>query len=97
MKRILIAIIFVVGLSGAAQAKTTYLQCGGMSIAINVNKEELIKSNLMKKIRTITEFVVELETDSGSASIIINRISLEYYAFISGKDKSGTCHFGRKF
>ena len=97
IKMMIVAVLFAVGLSGAAQAKTTYLQCGGISIAINLNKKELIKSNLAKKINTITEFVVELETDSGSSSIIINRISLEYYAFISGKDKSGTCHFGRKF
>jgi hypothetical protein len=89
--------MLVLGFSAVAQAKTIFLQCGGISIAINLNKEELIKSNLAKKINTITEFVVELDTDSGSSSIIINRISLEYFAFISGKDESGTCHFGRKF
>ena len=48
MKRILIAIMFVVGLSGAAQAKITHLQCGGVYIAIDMEKKEIIQPSLYK-------------------------------------------------
>ena len=96
MKRILIAIIFVVGLSGAAQAKTTYLKCGLVSIAINVKDKKLIQSNIMDKIDTIDELFIELQGKSGQYLIQINRISLQYLYYYSGGSRKGTCQMGRK-
>ncbi len=97
MKRILIAIIFVVGLSGAAQAKTTYLKCGLVSIAINVKDKKLIQSNIMDKIDSIDELFIELGSKSGQEIIRINRISLQYSSHNSGGSSRGTCQMGRKF
>lgn len=95
MKRILIAVLFVVGLSGAAQAKITHLQCGGVYIAIDMEKKKIIQPSLYKKIGSITEKEIILN-NTNKVFITINRISLKYFALNVFVDE-GTCAIGRKF
>ena len=38
IKMMIVALLFSVGLSGAAQAKTFYLQCGSIEVAIEKNR-----------------------------------------------------------
>ena len=95
MKRILIAIMFVVGLSGAAQAKITHLQCGGVYIAIDMEKKKIIQPSLYKTFSFLSDNEIRLH-NTNNVFITINRISLEYFALNVFVDE-GTCAVGRKF
>ncbi len=97
IKMMIVAVLFSVGLSGAAQAKTTYLKCGSVSIAIDVKNKKLIRSNYMDKIDSIDELFIILGGESGKFGIRIDRISLQYSYHNSGGSRSGTCQMGRKF
>ena len=98
IKMVIVAVLFSVGLSGAAQAKTTYLKCGLVSIAINVKDKKLIQSNYMDIIHFINELEVVLHSSKSVKNyIIIDRISLQYSSGIGDLSRSGTCQMGRQF
>ena len=94
MKRILIAIMFVVGLSGTAQATVIYLKCGSKSTAIDLKKKKIVESTIFDKVR-FSETKIILEKENSDFSYEVNRIDLSY--FNQYDIKEGYCLMGRKF
>ena len=100
----IVAVLFAVGLSGAAQAKTLYLQCGSTELVIQKNKngDYSLKYNNQGYNNIITnDLSIKIYRDSliDDDYISISRINLSYrevykkYNYID----DGYCQEGRKF
>jgi hypothetical protein len=98
MKRILIAIMFVVGFPAVAQAKIVYLDCDGASVALKIGKNShILYSSLWNELGYITETDIKL-TKGEKFYMIISRLTLDYFwHFKNGKTQNGKCTMGRKF
>ena len=99
MKRILIAIMFVVGFSAAAQAKIVYLQCGPVSLALDTRNKKIIAvgDDRYNKIKHFGELYISLGHHKNRDYMSINRLNLKYFADLRVVPDTGTCLMGRKF
>lgn len=97
MKRILMTMMFVVGLSGAAQAQITYLQCGSLYVAVDMEKKEIVETSFFNTIRHITKRHIQFgKKNKDNWYLQINRITLSYFTY-TDRTTEGTCVVGRKF
>jgi len=92
MKRILIAIMFVIGFSAVAQAKIVHLKCGGISTAIDTKKKKIFESSHIDEVKFF-ETEIYLKQNNSDFHMVISRIDLSYRNSI----RKGTCQMGRKF
>ena len=98
IKMMIVAVLFSVGLSGAAQADVVYLKCGFASIALDVKNKKIIKSTHYNEVARFDELEVDLRQAGTKKAMRINRINLEY-AYTTSLELigKGVCQLGRKF
>ena len=104
IKMMIIAVLFSVGLSGAAQATVIYLKCGATSTAVDLYKEKIVESSHFHKVTfSETKIVFEGTDPDGEVTQVkgsdftytVNRIDLSFYNKYDIKE--GHCIMGRHF
>ena len=98
MKRILIAIMFVIGFSAVAQAKIVHLKCGLTAAAIEMKKKKIVETSFSSfdKVK-ILELQIYLTENNTDFYLWISRVDLSYQEKSSSGIRDGTCQMGRKF